>query len=103
MLVSLQVVIGAGVPLKATPPPALLPKPVPVIVTEVPNSPVAGEILLITGTTLTSKRTPLLGPPGVVTTTLPVVAFEGTVNVMLLVLQLEGETTTPFKVTVLEN
>lgn len=79
--------------------PCVAPKLVPVIVTEVPIAPDAGEMLVMLGAT--PKATPLLAKPPTVTMTLPVVAPFGTGAVMLVVLQLVGVAATPLKVTVL--
>lgn len=74
MLVSLQLVGGAVVPLKRTTlAPWIAPKLVPVIVTEVPIGPEAGERLPMFGG-MTVNGTPLLGTPLTATATFPVVA-----------------------------
>jgi hypothetical protein len=60
-LVALQLVTVAVVPLKLTDPlPCVAPKFVPVIVTEAPTAPVAGERLVMLGAGTTVKLTPLL-------------------------------------------
>ena len=71
----------------------------PVIVTESPTAPEAGDRLLIFGATV--KVTPLLADPPTVTTTDPVVAPEGTGVTMVVALQLVGVAAVPLKVTVL--
>ena len=100
MLVALQLVVVAVVPLNVTVPEA--PKLVPVMVTGVPTGPWAGFKLVIFGAGApTLKFTPLLArPPPVVTTTLPVVALFGTEVEMLVVLQLVVVAVTPLNVTV---
>lgn len=101
MLVSLQLVGSAAVPLKRTTlVPWIAPKLVPVIVTEVPIGPEAGERLAMFGG-MTVNAKPLLGTPPTVTTTLPVVAPLGAGTTMLVALQLAGEAGVPLKVTVL--
>jgi len=61
ILVALQLVGVAAVPLNVTVLlPCVVPKLVPVMVTEVPTSPEIGERLVILGT-VTVKLTPLLG------------------------------------------
>src|SRR5690348_15957292 len=100
MLVVLQLVGVAGVPLNVTAlPPCVAPKFVPVMVTEVPIGPDAGFRLVMPGVTV--KSTPLLGAPDTVTNTLPVVAAAGTGTVMLPAAQLVGVAAAPPKVTVL--
>lgn len=87
MLVPVQELTNAVVPLKVTVPWAV-PKLVPVIVTELPIGPDVGEMLLIVGDGCTVNDTPALAtPPAAVTTTLPLVAPEGTVVVRLVLLQ----------------
>jgi hypothetical protein len=79
MLVALQLVGVASVPLKLTVPlPCVVPKLVPVMVTEVPTTPEVTERLLMTGAGTTVKLTPLLATLDTVTTTFPVVALGGT-------------------------
>ena len=58
----------------------------PKITTEVPTDPVVGEIELIDGVAVVTRKFALLVavPPGVVTLTRPVVAPEGTVAVILI-------------------
>src|SRR6266849_4925670 len=103
MLVALQLVGVAGVPLKVTV--VLLwlaPKFAPAIVTEVLTGPEAGLKLVMLGGGVTVKSTPLLSTPPTVTTTLPVVAPVGTDTAILFALQLETVVTgVPLNVTVL--
>jgi hypothetical protein len=83
MLVELHVVTVADVPLKLTVlVPCDEPKVVPVIVMDAPTTPDVAERLVMFGTTV--KLLPLLATPDTVTTTLPVVAAEGTVTKMLV-------------------
>jgi hypothetical protein len=90
MLLALQLVTIAVVPLKATELlPWVAPKPLPVIVTTVPTGPDVGFRPAIAGAAVvTVKLTPLLATPPTITTTLPVVAPIGTFTVMLVALQL---------------
>jgi hypothetical protein len=77
MLVELQLVGVAGVPLKVTVlVPWVPPNDVPLMVTAVPTGPDTGDRLVIAGFTV--KVTLLLAFPETVTTTLPVVAPVGT-------------------------
>jgi len=89
MLVALQRLnVVAAVPLNFTVlVPCVDPKFVPVIVTTVPMVPEVGDKLVIVGVGRTVNVTPLLGTPPTVTTTLPVIAVDGTVAVMLVALQ----------------
>jgi hypothetical protein len=106
MLVALQLVGVAAVPLKLT---VLLPgdtpKFAPVIVTEVPTGPEFGLRLVILGAEpeaeVTVNATPLLATPPTVTTTFPVVAPAGTTTTMLVALQFVGVAAVPLKVSVL--
>src|SRR5437762_2101105 len=99
MLVALQLVVLAVVPLKVTAP--VVPKLVPVTVTAVPTGPVVGFRLVMAGADeVTVKFTPLLATPPTVTTTLPVVAPPGTDATMLVALQLVVLAVVPLKVTV---
>lgn len=88
MLVALQAVTVAAVPLNVTLPlPCDGPKFEPAITIDEPTAPVLGVRLLMLGAGVTVKLTPLLcTKPAAVTTTLPVVAPVGTVAVMLFVL-----------------
>src|SRR5437660_854447 len=98
MLVALQLVVLAVVPLKVTVP--VVPKLVPVMVTAVPTGPVVGFRLVMAGADeVTVKLTPLLAIPPTVTTTLPVVAPLGTDATMLVALQLVVLAVVPLKVT----
>jgi hypothetical protein len=102
MLVALQLVTVAVVPLNFTVPlPWVAPKFVPVIVTAAPTAPVVTDRLVMCGATTTVKVTPLLGDPETVTTTLPVVAPLGTVAAMLVALQLVTVAVVPLNFTVL--
>ena len=67
------------------------------MVTEVPTAPKVGLKLLMLGAdvVLTVKLTPLLATPPTVTTTLPVVAPDGTGATMLVALQLVGVAAVP--------
>jgi len=98
MLVALQLVGVADVPLKVTVlVPCEAPKLVPVMVTEVPKRPEVGLRLVIAGVTV--KLTPLLGIKDTLTTTLPVVAPAGTGTTMLVELQLVGNAAMPLNAT----
>jgi hypothetical protein len=102
MLVALQLVGVAGVPLNVT----LLvpweaPKLVPAMVTAFPTGPDVGFKLVMLGGALTVKFTPLLGMPATVTTMLPVIAPAGTGTAMLVALQLVGVAAVPLNMTVL--
>ena len=79
--------------------PWVVPKVVPEIVTAVPATPEVGERLVIPGTTV--NDVPLLFTPLARTTTLPVVAPEGTGTTIAVVLQLLGLAKVPLKETVL--
>jgi hypothetical protein len=102
MLVALQLVGVAAVPLNLTVPlPWVEPKLDPVIVTEAPTTPDVGERLLMFGAGTTAKLTPLLDLFETVTTTFPVVAPVGTVATMLVALQLVAVAVVPLNLTVL--
>jgi hypothetical protein len=104
MLVALQLVALAFVPLKVTVlEPCDAPKLTPEIVTGVPAGPEFGlkPMMLGPAPVPTVKFTPLLAIPFTVTTTFPVVAPVGTGTVMLVALQLEGDPVVPLNVTVL--
>lgn len=93
MLVALQFVGVAGVPLNVTVLlPCVAPKFVPVMVTEVPTGPLAGLKLLTAGLKVAAKLTRLL--PTVPTTTytrsFPIGVPVGTGTEMLVALQLVG-------------
>jgi len=101
MLVALQLVGAAAVPLNATVlAPCVEPKPVPVIVTVAPTGPEVGLRLVMAGVRV--KGEPRLATPATVTTMLPVVAPLGTGAMTRLWFQLEGVIATPLRVTVLE-
>src|SRR5712691_7618417 len=100
MLVALQLVGMAGVPLNNTLPlPCVAPKLDPFIVNDVPTGPDEGLKLVIVGET--RKSTELLARPPTVTTTFPVAAPTGTGTTMLVVLQLVGVAPVPLNATVL--
>jgi hypothetical protein len=104
MLVEVQLVVVAGVPLNVTVPGD--PKLVPVIVTAVPTGPDVGFRLVIEGggaDVVTVKFTPLLATPPTVTTTFPVVAPAGTDVAMLVEVQLVVVAGVPLNVTVPED
>src|SRR5271165_409074 len=98
MLVAVQLVGTAAVPLKVTLP-CDAPKLVPVIVTEVPTAAELGFKLEMFGVASTVKTMPLLASPPAVTTTLPVVAPAGTGTAMLVAVQLVGTAAVPLNVT----
>lgn len=101
MLVGLQLVAEAVVPLKLTvPDPCVDPKPAPVIVTAAPTPPVVIDKLAMLGAGTTVKLNPLLFTPPIFTTTFPVVAPLGTVTVMLVALQLVAVAAVPLNFTV---
>src|SRR5689334_8322853 len=102
MLVVDQLVGVAVVPLNLTVlVPCVAPKFVPVTVTDVATGPLVGERLVMLGATVTVKLTPLLARPPTVTTTLPVVAPDGTGTAMLVADQLVGVAVVPLNLTVL--
>jgi len=104
MLVSVQFEALVCMPLNVTKlciVPTVGPKFVPVMVTFVPIGPELGVMLVIAGGGVTVKTTPLLATPATVTTTLPVVAPEGTVTSMPEAVQLVVVASAPLKVTVL--
>ncbi len=102
ILVALQLVGVAVTPLNLTVLlPWVVPKFVPVMVTDVPIVPEVGERLLMLGVPATVKLTPLLATPETVTTTVPLVAPAGTVAVMLVLLQLVAVAIVPLNLTVL--
>lgn len=101
-LVALQLVTLPIVPLNFTKPePWLAPKLEPVIVTDAPTGPDVGERLVMCGVGSTVKETPLLDLLETVTTTLPVLAPDGTVATMLVALQLVAVARVPLNLTVL--
>src|SRR5262249_59817478 len=81
--------------------PPIAPNPVPAIVTAVATGPLVGDRLVIVGATVTVNATPALARPPTVTTTLPVVAPDGTGATMLVADQLVGVAVVPLNVTVL--
>lgn len=105
MLVALQLVGTAAVPLKATVlVPCVAPKFVPVMVTEVPTAPDAGLKLLMNGLGEgTVKITWLLPTPCTVThkRSFPIAAPAGTGTVMLVSLQVLAAPFIPAKETML--
>src|SRR6185369_715660 len=103
MLVADQLVGVAAVPLNVTVlVPFVDPKFAPVIVTDVPAAPLVGDRLVMLGpVVVTVKAFALLATPPTVTTTLPVVAPEGTGTTMLVADQLVGVAAVPLNVTVL--
>jgi hypothetical protein len=70
--------------------PWVAPKFVPVIVTWIPTLPEVVDRLVMLGAGATVNKTPLLAVPPTVTTTFPVVAPVGTVETMLVVVQVEA-------------
>jgi hypothetical protein len=101
MLVALQLVTVAAAPSKVTVlVPCVAPKFAPVIVTTVPAGPELGFRLMIEASGITVKLKPLLAWLPTVTTTLPLVAPEGTMVTMLVALQLLGVAAVPLKATV---
>src|SRR5271165_900050 len=101
MLVALQLVGVAAVPLKVIVP-CVVPKFAPAIVTEVPTAPEFGLRLVMLGFAgVTVKLELLLAIPPTVTMTFPVVAPVGTGATMLVALQLVGVAAIPLNLTVL--
>ena len=96
MLVSLQLVMAALTVPKVTEP-VVVPKPDPLIVTDVPFSPLEGFKLLMNGA---PNITPLLWIPPLVTTTLPIPAPVGTTATTEVSDQLEVVAVSPLNVTV---
>ncbi len=100
MLVALQLVTAAVVPLNVTDPvPCAVPKFDPVIVTAAPTAPEVVERLVMLGAGTTVKLDPLLATPLAFTTTFPVVAPLGTVVVILVALQVPTVAAVPLNVT----
>jgi len=100
--VALQLVGVAVVPLNLTVlVPCVLPKFVPVIVTEAPIAPEVGDRLVILGVGVTVNAFPLLSTPLACTTTLPVVAPLGTGTTIEVTLQLLAVAVVPLNLTVL--
>jgi hypothetical protein len=96
--VAVQLVGVAAVPLNVTVP--VVPKFVPVMVTDVPTGPDAGDRLVMLGVGINVKLTPLLARPLIVTTTLPVLAPAGTGTTIDVAVQLVGVAAVPLNVTV---
>jgi len=102
MLVADQLVGVAAVPLKVTVlVPQVAPKFVPLIVTDVPTGPLAGDRLVRLGAPVTENVSPLLAAPPTVTTTAPLVAPLGTGTTMVVADQLVGNAAVPLNLTVL--
>jgi hypothetical protein len=102
IVVAFQLVTVAVVPLNFTVPlPCVEPKFVPVNVTGAPTAPVVIDRLVMLGAETTVKLFPLLATLDTVTTTLPVVAPEGTAATMLVLLQLVTVAVVPLNFTVL--
>jgi hypothetical protein len=100
MLVALHVVTAAAVPLNVTVlVPCVAPKFVPPIVTAVPAAPDVGDQLVMAGVGSTVNALPLLSTPLTRTTTLPVVAPEGTVATMLVALHVVTAAVVPLNLT----
>ena len=84
-----EVIVEAAVPLNdKVPVPCGVPKFVPVIVTGVPTGPVVGDRLVMLGAATTVNVGPLLGTEFTATTAPPVVAPDGTVATIAVVVQL---------------
>ena len=97
-----QLVGEPATPLKVTVlVPWLDPNLDPEMVTDVPAAPDAGDRLEMLGASMTVKLTPVLATPPTVTTTLPVLAPDGTGVWIDVELQLVGVAVTPLNVTVL--
>ena len=102
MDVALQLVVVAEVPLNLTVlVPWVVPKFVPVIVTDEPMAPKVGDKLVILGADTTVNDLPLLATLLTVTTTLPVVAPLGTAATIDVALQLVVVAVVPLNFTVL--
>jgi hypothetical protein len=100
--VALQLAGAAVTPLNVTVlEPWVVPKFVPVIVTGVATPPNVGLRAVMLGNGSTVKVTPLLATPPTVTTTLPVVAPNGTGTTMVASFQVRGPAARPLNVTVL--
>jgi hypothetical protein len=101
-VVAVALVTVAFVPLNSTTSLAgVVEKFVPVTVTEAPTGPDVGERLISVGFGSTVKPTPLLSTPLANTTTLPVVAPEGTGTTIFVLLALVGVAVLPLNVTTL--
>jgi hypothetical protein len=102
MLVALQVLIVAVVPLNFTVLlPWVVPKFEPATMTEAPTAPDIGVRLVMLGAATTVKLLPLLSTPLACTTTLPVVAPDGTVTEILVALHVLTVADVPLNLTVL--
>ncbi|HET8925060.1 MAG TPA: hypothetical protein VFN26_18915 [Candidatus Acidoferrum sp.] len=104
MLVALQAVGVAATPLNVTAlVPCEAPKFAPAMITDTPTTPDGGFrfVMLAADMVVTVKGITLLATPPTVTTTLPVVAPEGTATVMLVALQAVGIAATPLNLTAL--
>jgi len=100
IFVALQLVGVTVAPLNLTVlVPCVVPKFVPVIVTDDPTAPEEGLRLVMFGVGKTVNATPLLATPDTNTTTFPVVAPLGTDTTMLVALQLVGVAVVPLNVT----
>lgn len=99
ILVGVHDPVEAVVPLNFTVP--VDPKFVPVIVTEAPSAPDVRERLVMFGAGTTVKMMPLLPMLETVTITFPVVAPEGTVVTMLVVVHVVTVAAVPLNFTVL--
>jgi hypothetical protein len=103
IFVLLALVRVAVVPLNVTVLAAtVVPKFVPVMVTEAPTAPEVGDKLVILGAATTVKVFPLLATPATMTTTLPVVAPVGTVTASVVAVALVTVAAVPLKVTVFD-
>lgn len=99
----LQLEGAVETPLKVTVPvPCEAPKFAPLMVTEAPTGPAVGLRLEMFGGVVTVKLMALLARLLTVTTTLPLVAPEGTGTTTVVALQLVGVAAVPLNVTVLE-
>lgn len=102
ILVKLQLVGVAAVPLKVNVlVPCVEPKFTPLTVIGIATVPDVGDKLLMVGVGDTVKAAALLEAPFTVTTTLPLVALNGTGTLIEVALQLVGVAAVPLKVTVL--
>jgi len=102
MLVADHVVGVAAIPLNVTVlEPLLAPKLLPLMVTALPIGPLDGERFVSVGAAATVKVSVLLPTPPTVTTTLPVVAPDGTGTLMLVADHAVGVAGVPLNVTVL--
>ena len=73
----------------------------PVTVKEAPTAPVVIDKLVMLGLGRTVKLTPLLATPDTLTKTLPVVALDGTVVTMLVVVHVVAVAAVPLNLIVL--